>query len=74
MEEARVIKRIKDKDEPKGGWLGPPNAKGVPALAVQQGKKFKPVALSAKEKKKRRKFFDAMAKADKKKKWSFKWK
>jgi hypothetical protein len=69
-----MIKAIKDKDAPKGGWLGPPDASGVPALAVQKGKKFVPVTLSKKDKKKRTQFFDAMAKADKKGKWRVKWK
>lgn len=69
-----MIKRIKDKDEPKGGWLGPPDARGVPALAVQKGKKFVPVALSKEDKRKRKAFFDGLAKSDKKRRTRVKWK
>jgi hypothetical protein len=75
------IERIKSKDEPKGGWLGPPPTKGLRALGEVkwEGKKKKRRAklvaykLSAKDKKQRKRWEKAMMKADKKGRWDFKW-
>lgn len=78
----KLTERVKSKDEPKGGWLGPPPTSGVPAIAeyrpIKKGKKTKLVRvslkLSKKDKKKRKLWEQAMAKANKKGKWRFKWK
>jgi len=73
------VKRIKDKDEPKGGWLGPPSTKGLEPIATatstdRKGKwKWKENKLTAKQQKAHKKFRKAMAKADKKGKWRFSW-
>lgn len=71
------IKRIKDKDEPKGGWLCPPPTEGVPAthrlMSGKKGYKMMPVKLTAAQRKLRSKWEKAMAKADKKGMGRFKW-
>jgi hypothetical protein len=74
-----VIEHKRDKDEPKGGWLGPPPTRGLAPIATATGtdKKgrwiFKPNKLTAKQQKAHKKFQKAMAKADKKGKWRFSW-
>ena len=71
---------VKDKDEPKGGWLGPPNTRGLAPLATADGTdrkgrwKWKEIKLTAKQAKQHKKFQKAMKKADKKGEWRFPWK
>lgn len=75
-----MAKKNKTKDDtPPGGWLGPPLSYGVPAIGefVMQGKGkrakrvFIKTKLSKKDKKKRKTWENAVAKANKKGKWWF---
>lgn len=67
-----------DKEKPpKGGWMGPPPTYGIPALATAVGvdKKgrwvWKQNKLSKKDKKKRKIWEKAQAKAEKRGDWWF---
>lgn len=74
------MKKRKEDKPPKGGWMAPPgNTRGLAAIATLipgKGKKkaqWRKNKLTKKEKKAHKKFQSAMAKADKKGKWTFKW-
>jgi hypothetical protein len=62
---------------PKGGWLGPPGVGHIPPSHVAVGSKkgtgfsWKLSPLTAKQEKKRKKFFKRMKQADNEGKWSW---
>jgi hypothetical protein len=68
--------RYKDEEKPpKGGWLGPPDASGVPPSHVAVGSKrgtgftWKALSLTDKQQKKRSKFFERMRQNDREGIW-----
>lgn len=70
-----IVNYIKTKDEPKGGWLGPPDTRGLAPIATARKSDRKgnwiwqTNKLTAKQKKKHDKFKKRMAKNDKKGIW-----
>jgi hypothetical protein len=65
-----MARKSQEEKPPKGGWLGPPSTSKLAPIAIMDKKgKMKPVALTAKQKKKHAKFQDKMKKADKKGIW-----
>lgn len=73
------MKKHKEDKPPKGGWLGPGgNTTGLPPLRIARKSKkgkwlWEDQRLSKKDKRTHKRFQKAMAKADKKGKWSFTW-
>lgn len=56
----------------KRSWLGPSSTEGIPAEAIMNKKgKMVPQSLTAKQEKKRKKFFQQMKEADKADIWRF---